>query len=458
MPRFVVLQHDWPQLHWDLMLENGANLRTWRLSQAPHPRHPISLVSLPPHRSVYLDYEGPVSGNRGSVLRVLGGTYQAIPAPLGEAWFEFDLGGERWWGQISGPAAAEEGGLGSEPPGQLVWRLVGPRSARPADCSPADAPRDTVPAVCSLDGGRNAFPPPPATSPTGQLPMLPALPADRRSIPGTRIEIVRDSTPRGRVRVAVFDFDGTLSLIREGWPEVMIPLMVEHLAQTPRAEPRDQLRPRVEEFVMRLNGKQTIYQMIQLAEEIRARGGEPLDPLVYKHEYHERLLQRIHGRTRGLREGTVQSESLTVPGSWELLRALAARGLELCLASGTDLVYVKQELEALGLHPFFGDRVYGAIDDYQNFSKKMIIDRLVAERRLGPGELLGFGDGFVEIQEVSRVGGFAVGVASDETHRVGINDWKRNRLIEAGAELIVPDYRDLNPLLEHLALGPAVAS
>lgn len=288
--------------------------------------------------------------------------------------------------------------------------------------------------------------------------MLPALPADRRSLPGTRIEIVRDGIPRGRVRVAVFDFDGTLSLIREGWPELMIPLMVEHLAQAPRAEPRDQLGQRVEEFVMRLNGKPTIHQMIQLAEEIRARGGEPLAPMAYKQEFQERLLQRVHSRTRGLREGTVEAESLTVPGSLELLRALAGQGLELSLASGTDLVYVKQELEALGLQEFFGDRVYGAIDDDQSYSKQMIIDRLVAERQLGPGELLGFGDGFVEIQEVSRVGGIAVGVASDETHRVGVNDWKRNRLIEAGAELIVPDYRDLSPLLGHLALGGAVIS
>ncbi|MFN7765862.1 MAG: HAD family hydrolase [Planctomycetaceae bacterium] len=452
MPRFVVLQHDWPQLHWDLMLENGASLRTWRLAEVPCSGHPIALVRLPPHRSIYLDYEGPVSGNRGTVKRVLGGTYQPVPAPPGEAWFEFDLGGERWLGQITGPAADQEEGLVPEPPGHLVWR----RAAGPSDCSPSNAEINTV------QSGPDAESPQASTSPSihppGHHSMLPALPADRRSLPGTRIEIVRDGIPRGRVRVAVFDFDGTLSLIREGWPELMIPLMVEHLAQAPRAEPRDQLGQRVEEFVMRLNGKPTIHQMIQLAEEIRARGGEPLAPMAYKQEFQERLLQRVHSRTRGLREGTVEAESLTVPGSLELLRALAGQGLELSLASGTDLVYVKQELEALGLQEFFGDRVYGAIDDDQSYSKQMIIDRLVAERQLGPGELLGFGDGFVEIQEVSRVGGIAVGVASDETHRVGVNDWKRNRLIEAGAELIVPDYRDLSPLLGHLALGGAVIS
>lgn len=280
--------------------------------------------------------------------------------------------------------------------------------------------------------------------------MLPALPADRRSIPGTRIEIVRDAIIRGQVRVVLFDFDGTLSLIREGWPEVMIPMMVDYLAATPKAESREVLTIQVEEFVMRLNGKQTIYQMIQLADEIRARGGEPLDPLAYKHDYHERLLRRISGRTQGVRNGTIPAESLTVPGSDQLLKSLEKRGLELVLASGTDVVYVRDELDALGFAPFFQERVFGAIDDYKNFSKKQVIERLVAEKGLKPGELLGFGDGYVEIQEVKRAGGIAVGVASDEQHRVAINDWKRGRLIDAGADLIVPDYRDHTALLDWL--------
>jgi beta-phosphoglucomutase-like phosphatase (HAD superfamily) len=77
----------------------------------------------------------------------------------------------------------------------------------------------------------------------------------------------------------------------------------------------------------------------------------------------------------------------------------------------------------------------------------MVIERLVADLKLEPGALLGFGDGFVEIEEVKRAGGIAVGVASDERERTGINDWKRSRLIAAGADLIVPDYRDLDALL-----------
>jgi beta-phosphoglucomutase-like phosphatase (HAD superfamily) len=125
----------------------------------------------------------------------------------------------------------------------------------------------------------------------------------------------------------------------------------------------------------------------------------------------------------------------------------------LYLASGTDRVYVENEVRALGLHGFFGENIYGAIDDYKNFSKKMVIERLVSELALQPGELIGFGDGYVEIEEVKRAGGIAIGVASDEKHRTGINDWKRNRLIQAGADVIVPDYRDLDALLELLTKG-----
>jgi phosphoglycolate phosphatase-like HAD superfamily hydrolase len=272
-------------------------------------------------------------------------------------------------------------------------------------------------------------------------------------IPNTRIEVINSDFPRGGVRVGLFDFDGTLSLIREGWPEIMIPMMVEHLARTPTPESRDDLALRVEEFVMRQNGKQTIYQMIQLAEEVKSRGGTPLDPVDYKREFHDLLWQRVAGRVAGLDQQTIDPELLTVPGSRPLLKRLKSANLALYLASGTDRVYVQNEIRALGLHQFFGEHVYGAIDDYKNFSKKMVIEKVVAELRLQPGELIGFGDGYVEIEEVKRAGGIAIGVASDEKHRTGINDWKRNRLIQAGADVIVPDYRDLDALLELLGMA-----
>jgi hypothetical protein len=115
--------------------------------------------------------------------------------------------------------------------------------------------------------------------------------------------------------------------------------------------------------------------------------------------------------------------------------------LTLYLASGTDLVFVRREVELLGLTEYFEEHIYGALDDYQSFSKKMIIERMLREHRLQGDEFIGFGDGFVEIEEIKRVGGVAVAVASDEVKRRGIHAWKRDRLVRAGADLVIGDYR-----------------
>jgi hypothetical protein len=75
MPRFVILEHDWPQRHWDLMLEAGAVMRTWRLAAPLTPEADIAASPIGDHRLHYLDYEGPISGNRGSVVRLDSGTF-----------------------------------------------------------------------------------------------------------------------------------------------------------------------------------------------------------------------------------------------------------------------------------------------------------------------------------------------------------------------------------------------
>jgi phosphoglycolate phosphatase len=226
--------------------------------------------------------------------------------------------------------------------------------------------------------------------------------------------------------------------------------MVDVLRQAGAGEPDAELASQVEEFVMRLNGRQTIYQMIQLADEVRKRGGTPLEPLAYKNRYHDLLMARIEGRLADLRSGRATPEEWTVPGSHALLDQLRRRGTTLYLASGTDLKYVRQEAELLGVAAYFEPHIYGALDDYRNFSKKMIIDRILSENNLRGEELLGFGDGFVEIEEVKGVSGVAVAVASDETARRGVNAWKRDRLVRAGADMVIPEYRSHPQLLRYL--------
>lgn len=274
-------------------------------------------------------------------------------------------------------------------------------------------------------------------------------------LPGHDIEIRNPDLVRGRIRFALFDFDGTISLIREGWQQVMIPMMVELLQETGTNEPPAQLEAIISEFVTRLTGKQTIYQMIELAEQIRRRDREPLDPLVYKNMYLERLWHRIEHRVGGLREGQISPEDMLVPGSRRLLQGLADAGVTMYLASGTDHRYVVSEAQALQVDGFFDEHIYGAVDNYQDFSKKIVIDRIIKENHLHGPEFCAFGDGYVEIEDTKVVEGLAVGVATNEETREGVNQWKRNRLIQAGADLIIPDFREAEAVLDYLGVSAA---
>ena len=110
------------------------------------------------------------------------------------------------------------------------------------------------------------------------------------------IEPLHQGVSACRARVVVFDFDGTLSLIRTGWVQVMVPMMVETLAELKTGESEEGLRLLVEEYVSRLTGEQTIYQMIELARQVEKRGGKPRQPVEYKHTYNDRLMQKIQDR------------------------------------------------------------------------------------------------------------------------------------------------------------------
>jgi phosphoglycolate phosphatase-like HAD superfamily hydrolase len=267
--------------------------------------------------------------------------------------------------------------------------------------------------------------------------------------PGTGIEVI-NQVSTGRIRSVLFDFDGTLSLIREGWQHVMVPMMVELLLDTPEHESEDAIQACVSTYVEELTGKQTIYQMLRLCEEIQKRGGLPKDPAEYKHDYLARLWERIQTRVADLESGVASPDDWLVPGARALLETLIGRGVILYLASGTDHADVLREAAALDISRYFGQRIHGALDRYWEFSKEMLIGEITRTHGLHGPEFAGFGDGFVEIENTKGVGGIAIGVASDEKRREGIDEWKRRRLIRAGADLIIPDFRQHEALISYL--------
>src|SRR5256885_397070 len=136
------------------------------------------------------------------------------------------------------------------------------------------------------------------------------------------IENITAGSSARNTRGVFFDFDGTLFLIRSRLLVVMVPMMVEILADPENGATEDQLRAVVEEFVWKLTGKETIYQMIAFADAVKERGGTPLEPLAYKKLYLDLLWTRIHSRVEELRAGHVSPEKYLVPGSRALLEAL----------------------------------------------------------------------------------------------------------------------------------------
>ena len=265
------------------------------------------------------------------------------------------------------------------------------------------------------------------------------------------VELAGPLTPRPEIGHVLFDFDGTISLIRRGWPEVMVPMFVEAIPRL-AGESEADVERLVLDDIMGLNGKQTIYQMIRLASRIEERGGRPLDPLRYKHEYLRRLDDHIGARTAGLARGEVPVEAFLVHGVRPLLEHLQGLGLRLYLASGTDEAAVRREADLLDVSKYFEGNIRGAQDDYKSFSKKMVIDGILEENGITGRRLLSFGDGYVEIEDTKQVGGLAVAVASDEANNGSgrVDEWKRRRLLGVGADVVIPDYRDAVSLADYL--------
>jgi len=265
------------------------------------------------------------------------------------------------------------------------------------------------------------------------------------------LEIVNPSHPRGPFRCIVFDFDGTLSLLRGNWQGLMVPMMVETLRATGTGESAAELTALVEEFVTRLTGQPTMQQMEALASEVAQRGRPRPDPAVYLARYLDQLLSRTAARIAAVRSGRSKPEEMLIPGTLPLVEHLLGRGVILVIASGTDWKHLVSETAVLELERYFGDRIFGPLDNDPRFSKEAVLRQLMARYDLRTGEIAAIGDGPAEMLAAKAVGGLALGVASDEVHQSGrINPLKRDHLLRAGADLIIPDYRELPTLLRLL--------
>ncbi len=265
------------------------------------------------------------------------------------------------------------------------------------------------------------------------------------------VELRPGLVPRPEISHVVFDFDGTLSWLRHGWPGIMLGMFEERLPSLP-GEPAQSRHDLLQGVILGLNGKPTIMQMIRFAELVSERGGTPPDPESLRKDYQDRLDAEIAARSELIRQGKAMQSDFIVHGARPLLEKLRDDGLTLIILSGTIEHRVKEEAELLGLTPFFGRHIYGSTPDPFQFSKLAVFERLIHEEGITSGHLLSFGDGGVEITSTKQVGGLAVAVCSDEDDNgSGVMDpFKRAQLTAAGADVAIPDFQDGAALVDYL--------
>lgn len=257
------------------------------------------------------------------------------------------------------------------------------------------------------------------------------------------------------IKAVLFDFDGTISTLRAGWEAVMAPFMKEAIAgeRSLSDVENEALDREIAAYIDQSTGIQTIYQMQWLAEQVREKGwnGEALDEWAYKAEYNRRLLVRVKDRVDRLASGQADADDFLIKGAAAFLRALRDKGIALYVASGTDHPDVVREAEVLGVAPFFA-AIAGAPVGQTACSKEKVLQDLLHAKGLAGSELAVVGDGKVEIRLGREAGGFAIGLASDEERREGINPVKEQRLVAAGAQWIAGDYAHPAEWLEKLGL------
>ena len=278
-------------------------------------------------------------------------------------------------------------------------------------------------------------------------------------IPDTDIEIVNKWENELHIKHAIFDHDGTISTLREGWELIMAPMMIKAILGDNYLEANEilfqRVKSRVDDFIDKTTGIQTLVQMKGLIDLIREFGCVPedriLDEFGYKQIYNDELLIMVRQREKKLSRNELALEDFTLKNAVPFLQKLYDSGIKLYLASGTDDEDVKNEARILGYDYLFEGRIYGAVGDITKEAKKMVLDRIldsIGESAFGT--VITFGDGPVEIRETRKRGGITIGLASNELRRYGLNEKKRTRLIKAGADIIVPDFSQSPQLLSLL--------
>jgi phosphoglycolate phosphatase len=254
-----------------------------------------------------------------------------------------------------------------------------------------------------------------------------------------------------RITHAVFDFDGTLSWLRHGWPEMMLETFAPYLPSGQSLE-APEIRNRLLASILSLNGKPSIQQMAMLHEYALAHGSRAPEPEALRVEFQSCLDRHIRSRTHEITSGAVDKDAYVVAGARRLLTYLYESGVKLHVLSSTIEHRVREEAELLELSAFFEGRIHGSPSNPAGFSKRSVFERILSEQQIHGEQLLAIGDGPVEISDAKALGGIAIAVCTDEAvNGSGISDpFKFQQLTAAGADAAIPDFSNAIELIAPL--------
>ena len=290
-------------------------------------------------------------------------------------------------------------------------------------------------------------------------PDLAADPRKARFLEDTPIEILNIS--QGRTpRVVIFDHDGTISTLRQGWEPIMRNLAVESILgnSLKQVAPNElkEISEAIDKMIEQTTGVQTIIQMHELRKMVLSRGyvseKDALKPQEYKDIYNRELIRMVSYRTALFQKGLLNLSDVTIKGAVSFLKMLRNEGVTLYLASGTDQEDVRREAEVLGYASLFNGRIFGSVGDVNSDPKKIVLERISLDLPRGtePEDCYIFGDGPVEMREAAKRDFNRIGLVSDEKQRFGVNPDKRERLILGGAQILIPDFSWISRLSEFL--------
>ncbi len=255
-----------------------------------------------------------------------------------------------------------------------------------------------------------------------------------------------EATQNRKITTAIFDFDGTISTLRANWEVIMRELMLTEI--WPNAPYPPELEVVIDRYIHDSTGIQTAYQMAWLHERVQLAGQNPAaadrDLWWYKDAYNDALIRMVNERIAKAQTSAETAAQYRIPGSLEYCQKLHKLGVQIYVASGTDHDDVVNEATILGLAPYTV-AIKGAPSRAFDDAKKHVLNELLKD--LDPAELLIVGDGKVEIALGYEAGALTIGAATDEVNGDRIEPAKYERLVAAGADVIVPNFLDIEELL-----------